>query len=147
MDELVERVIKRLNEKNKCGRYSDATVESTIREVITDKELSELAKRFGNAKKVGDKIRENKEEDKTPYTFRDILKESDFNPDEIYDEVLIIAQKGEDVFTNHSVNDQDVTEVLNFYYFVKENLKGIVVNKIPDRIVEMYGKVREIYKD
>lgn len=138
MDELVERVIKRLNEKNKCGRYSDATVESTIREVITDKELEAIGKKVREYAK--EKV---EEEDKEPLTLEEIIKQTPIKLDSKYSQVLLVAEDEEGICSICVGNPAGPQDRLAFYLMLKNKLPEIMLEGIPNTIVRLFEELYE----
>lgn len=137
MKETTKKVIAKLREANKCGRYSDATVERILEEVL-EEEIKEMA--------CCSKEEAYKEEEMEPYTFREMLEGSDLDLDAKYKQVLIIAEDEEGIGTTYVANVVSVEENLEFYHIVKNKLKDIVLEHVPKYVVDMYEKYKAMGK-
>lgn len=132
MNNITERVIERLRKANKCGRYSDATVEKILEEVLEEELRSEEC--------CCDKKEESKEE---PNTLEEIINETPLELDGKYKQVLIIAEDKEGYITTCAGNSANVVDRLSMYFLVKNKLKEIMLEGIPNSLIRMCEKVNE----
>ena len=138
MKDTTKRVIAKLREANKCGRYSDATVERILEEVL-EEEMKEMA--CCSAKNAKE---EEPQEEEKPLTFREMLEDSGIDLDEKYKQVLIIAEDEKGVGSAYIANLVNIEETLDFYHLIKTKLKDMVLEHVPKYIVDGYERFKKI---
>ena len=135
MNNITERVIQRLRKANKCGRYSDATVEKILEEVL-EEEMKEMAC-------CSSKEAEHQEE-KKPLTFKEILEQSQLDLDAAYKQVLVITEDEDGYITSCAGNPAGIEDRLQMYVMVKNKLEEIMLQGIPLPLVKLYEKFNQI---
>ena len=132
MNNITERVIERLRKANKCGRYSDATVERILEEVLEEELRSKEC--------CSDKKEELKEE---PHTLEEIISDTPLELNGKYKQVLIIAEDEDGYITTCAGNSANIIDRLSMYLLVKNKLKDIMLEDIPTSLIDICEKLNE----
>ena len=136
MKDITERVIERLRKANKCGRYSDATVERILEEVL-EEEIKE-----SGCCCAKEEYKEEAEEEKV-FTLKEIIDQTPLELDNTYKQVLIIAEDEEGYITSCAGNPASIEDRLAMYLFIKNKLQDIMLEGIPATLVKIYERLHQ----
>lgn len=131
MNKVTERVIEKLRKANKCGRYSDATIEKVLEEVLEEqRKESECT--------CDQKKEEINEEVKEPLTLKEILDRTPINLDTKYKQILLVTQDEDEGVCSICVgNPAGPKDRIELYYEIKSKLSEIMLEGMPKSIIKL----------
>lgn len=133
MNDITNRVIEKLKKANTCGRYSNATVEKAVEEVLEEK------RREGACCSKKEEPKKQK-----PLTLKEALDvKGAIDVNKHYRQALIIVEEDDGIATTYFGNELDTEDRLDFYEVIKTNLQDMTLEGIPNFIVKLYETIQE----
>lgn len=138
MENITNSIIEKLNKMNSCGRYSEATVRKAVEETLKEREIGPKKERArsGCSKEI---IRNR---DCKNQTFGEFIRGTEIKLDKEYPQMLLIVKEEDGILTSYT-GEKDLAKRFDFYTNIKLNLKDMVLEGIPDFMIDIVDKVIE----